>query len=119
MNKEILRGQGINPKKFNREIFTQFQTWLGETKGVEGCPINCQYCFFKLDNLTPTQPKEINPPEIILEQLKLAPTYQENIPVHFGSQTDAFSTKTNIEYYSKLIALYGESNYKNPLIFNS
>ena len=40
MNKEILRGQGINPKKFNREIFTQFQTWLGETKGVEGCPIN-------------------------------------------------------------------------------
>lgn len=117
MNKEILRGQGIDPANFDRSMFTQFQTWLGETKGTEGCPVNCKYCFFKLDGLTPMRPQQLASPELVVEQLRLAPTYQETIPVHFGSQTDAFSTKANSDYYSQLISLYGNSEYRNPLIF--
>ena len=117
MSTEDLRGQGINPQSFERNMFTQFQTWLGETKGIEGCPVNCKYCFFMLDGLTPMRPLRLTSPEIVLEQLRFAPTYQKNIPVHFGSQTDAFSTKSNIEYYSRIVELYGQSKYENPLIF--
>lgn len=111
------RGQGVDPQHFERSPFTQFQTWLGETKGVEGCPVNCTYCFFKLDGLTPIKPKQINTPEEMLKLLPLSSYYQESIPVNFGSQTDVFSTKQNIDYYSKLLELYGSSEYRNPLIF--
>lgn len=116
MNKE-LRGQGIDPDYFDREMFTQFQTWLGETKGIEGCPVDCGYCFFQLDGKTPTRPQQRTSPEQVLHQLKFSPTYFENIPVHFGSQTDAFSTRANVEYYAKILQLYGESEYPNPLVF--
>lgn len=116
-NSESLRGQGIDPSNFDRGTFTQFQTWLGETRGVEGCPVNCTYCFFKLDGMTPARPRQLTTPEDVIAKLRLSPTYQENIPVHFGSQTDVFSTKANIEYYTKLLTLYGDSDYKNPLIF--
>lgn len=117
MTGKELRGQGIDPDFFDRVMFTQFQTWLGETRGIEGCPVNCGYCFFKLDGMTPMKPQQLAPPEEVIKQLRLAPTYFENIPVNFGSQTDVFSTKLNIEYYTKLLNLYGASDYPNPLIF--
>lgn len=113
----IKRGQGINPKKFKREKFTQFQSWLGETKGIEGCPLNCAYCFFQLDGLTPTRPVQKCPPELLIQQIKSYYTYLEKMPIHFGSQTDIFSTSSNIKYYSQLLKIYGKSSYPNPLIF--
>ena len=112
-----LRGQGLDPGYFDREMFTQFQTWLGETRGIEGCPVNCGYCFFKLDGMTPMRPQQRTSPDQVIQQLKFAPTYSENIPVHFGSQTDAFSTTANIEYYTRILQLYGESEYPNPVVF--
>lgn len=111
------RGQGIDPEVFDRDTYTQFQTWLGETKSSEGCPVNCTYCFFKLDGQTPKRPDILMSPEDTIEAIADAPSYHPNIPVHFGSQTDAFSSKANIEHYSKILRLYGESDYPNPLVF--
>lgn len=116
LNTEI-RGQGIDPNVFKRDNFTQFPTWLGETKSVVGCPVDCKYCFFQLDGQTPIKPKINISPEETLKLLGKSYTYHESIPVHFGSQTDAFSTRENIKYYTKLLLEYGESNYNNPLIF--
>lgn len=120
MTKEDLtvkRGQGIEPGIFNRGNFTQFQTWLGETKSVEGCPTDCKYCFFQLDGQTPIKPKINISPEKTLDLISKTYTYHSEMPLHFGSQTDAFSTKKNINFYTELLLRYGESNYNNPLIF--
>jgi len=111
------RGQGIDPNIFNRTNFTQFPTWLAETKSVEGCPLDCQYCFFQLDGQTPIKPKINISPKETLNLISEAYTYHPEIPLHFGSQTDVFSTKENINYYTKLLLEYGDSNYTNPLIF--
>jgi len=77
MSRENLRDQGISPEYFDRNMFTQFQTWLGETKRTEGCPANCKYCFFKLDGLTPMRLQRLASPEIVLELTK------RQIPNHF------------------------------------
>lgn len=121
MPKEFRRGQGIEPVDFKaiRKPYTQFQTWLGETKGVEGCPANCRYCFFQLDGQTPKRPAIGFSPQEVIDLLAQADTYHPGMPVHFGSQTDAFSTKTNIDYYSELLKRYGNSDYANPVIFIS
>lgn len=113
----ITRGQGIDPNNFNRETFTQFQTWIGDTNVVEGCPVNCQYCFFKLDGQTPKKPEIYLTPEDSLLKLSELSTYHPDLPVNFGSQTDAFSTNQTISYYTELLERYGRSDYKNPIIF--
>lgn len=115
------RGQGIIPLEFieERRPYTQFQTWLADTRGVVGCPIDCRYCFFQLDGQTPKRPRIDKSPKEMLDLLQDADTYHPEMPVNFGSETDVFSTKQNIEYYSQLLVLYGESEYKNPIVFIS
>jgi hypothetical protein len=114
---EITRGQGINPDVFERDTYTQFQTWLGETKSTEGCPVNCTYCFFKLDGQTPKRPDINMSPQETIDALGQAPTYQPEIPINFGSQTDAFSTPKVIAHYKEVLQRYGESDYPNPVVF--
>lgn len=114
---ESVRGQGIDPFNFSRGTYTQFQTWLGETKSVEGCPLNCRYCFFKLDRQTPRHPHINMTPKETVDELKNATTYREDIPVNFGSQTDVFSTKETINHYQEILKIYGESGYSNPVVF--
>lgn len=112
-----VRGQGIDPDAFDRSTFTQFQTWIGDTRTVEGCPINCQYCFFKLDGQTPKKPQIFITPEESLRRLLETPTYHPDMPINFGSQTDVFSTQRTISYYTELLQLYGNSDYQNPVVF--
>lgn len=103
----------INPER----PFTQYQAWLAETSGVLGCPIDCKYCFFQVDGLTPVKPVRGLAPELMIAALKEQPTYLPNMPIHFGSKTDAFSTRATIDYYSEILRLYGASEYPNPIIF--
>ncbi|MDD4938428.1 MAG: hypothetical protein PHX34_05505 [Candidatus Shapirobacteria bacterium] len=112
------RGQGINPNEFikEREPYTQFQTWLADTKGVIGCPTDCQYCFLKLDGKTPSKPQINLSPEEMIKQLPKSHTYHSNIPINFGSETDIFATKQNINYYYELLERFNRSNYENPVI---
>lgn len=112
-----LRGQGIDPESFSRETFTQFQTWLGETKSSEGCPVNCTYCFFKLDGQTPKRPDIRLTPAETVAAITAAPTYHASMPVHFGSQTDAFSTPPNVAHYTEILRRYGDSGLPNPVVF--
>lgn len=111
-----MRGQGIDPNDFSRKPYTQFATWLGETKSVEGCPANCRYCFLKLDGQTPKHPKILLTPKKTVDALSEAKTFHPEMPIHFGSQTDIFSTAHTIEYYSQILKIYGRSKYPNPLI---
>ncbi len=97
--------------------YTQYGSWLAETSGILGCPVDCKYCFFQVDGLTPVKPKMGLSPEEIVDKLKDQPTYSPTMPVHFGSKTDAFSTKLTVEYYTQVLQCYGESEYKNPLVF--
>lgn len=115
------RGQGITPSEFidKRLPYTQFQTWLADTSGSVGCPIDCKYCFLQLDEQTPTRPQIHKNPQELLDLLKETPTYHPEMPINFGSETDVFSTKQNIEYYLELLTLYGESDYQNPIVFIS
>ncbi len=112
-----LRGQGIDPNQFERESYTQFQTWLGETKSAEGCPVNCTYCFFKLDGQTPKRPDIGLTPQETVDLLGQAPTYHADVPVNFGSQTDVFSTSRTIAHYREILERYGETDYPNPVVF--
>jgi DNA repair photolyase len=112
-----LRGQGIDPERFNRTVFTQFQTWLSESGSVEGCPVNCTYCFLKLDGQTPRRPGVQWSPEETVRLVGDLPTYHPDMPIHFGSQTDAFSTRTNIVHYGEVLRRYGDSPYPNPVVF--
>jgi len=115
------RGQGINPEQFvdERSPYTQFQSWLGETLGVVGCPVDCKYCFFQLDGKTPAKPQKFISPQEMVENLREAPTYTEEMPVNYGSETDAFSTNQTIAYYTELLRCYGQSQYPNPVVFIS
>lgn len=112
-----LRGQGIDPTLFERETYTQFQTWLGETKSAEGCPVNCTYCFFKLDGQTPKRPDINMSAQDTVDALGQAPTYHPDIPINFGSQTDVFSTPKITAHYREVLQRYGESGYPNPVVF--
>jgi len=116
-----LRGEGIIPNEFvdKRTPYTQFQVWLGETGGAIGCPVDCQYCFFQLDGLTPVKPREGLTPQELVEELGNASTYAPNIPVNYGSETDAFATRKNVAYYSEVLQRYGASDYPNPVVFIS
>lgn len=111
------RGQGIDPSRFERDTYTQFQTWLGETKSAEGCPVNCTYCFFKLDGQTPKRPDINMSAQETVDSLASAPTYHPEMPINFGSQTDAFSTPRTIAHYTDILKTYGESDYPNPVVF--
>lgn len=112
-----LRGQGIDPNLFERDTFTQFQTWLSETRSSEGCPVGCTYCFFKLDGQTPKRPEITMTPEATVASIANAPTYHPDMPIHFGSQTDAFSSRANIQHYTRILDIYGKTEYPNPLVF--
>lgn len=115
------RGQGIDPEQFadKRSPYTQFQSWLGETLGVVGCPVDCKYCFFQLDGKTPAKPQAIISPQEMVEKLRGSPTYTEEMPVNYGSETDAFSTRQTVAYYTELLRYYGQSQYPNPVVFIS
>jgi len=118
---QIQRGQGIRPGEFitQRSPYTQFQSWLGETRGVIGCPINCQYCFFQLDGKTPMRPEVAISPQEMIEKLRGVPTYTPDMPINFGAETDAFSSRETVAYYTELLKCYGQSDFQNPVIFIS
>jgi hypothetical protein len=115
------RGQGIDSNTFvnERRLYTQFQTWLGDTRGVVGCPLDCKYCFFQLDGKTPLKPRVDTSPEQMIAELKNTETYHPEMAVNFGSETDVFSTPHNINYYYDLLRQYGETDYPNPIVFIS
>lgn len=117
----MYRGQGIVPEQFvkERSPYTQFQSWLSETLGIVGCPIDCKYCFFQLDGKTPAKPEIIISPEEMVEKLCEVPTYTQEMPLNFGAATDAFSTRQTIGYYTELLRYYGRSRYSNPIVFIS
>src|SRR5881392_2366140 len=73
--------------------YTQYQSWLAETSGVLGCPVNCQYCFFQVDGYTPVQPQIGLSAEEIVAVLGDQETYLAEMPIHYGSKTDGFSTR--------------------------
>ena len=111
------RGQGIDPTAFMRdEPYTQFQTWLGDVAGMEGCPIDCKYCFFQLDGKTPAAPQASLSPHDLVKALSKQLTYIPKMPVNFGSQTDIFSTQRTTDYYREVLALYEASSYTNPIV---
>ena len=119
LNNPLNRGQGIIPEQFVKErtLYTQFQSWLGETLGIVGCPLGCKYCFFQLDGKTPAKPQAFISSQKMIEKLCEAPTYTREMPVNYGSETDVFSTKQTIAYYTELLRCYGESEYLNPVVF--
>lgn len=113
-----MRGQGIRPVDFSRVgAFTQFGTWLSESGSAEGCPVNCTYCFFKLDGQTPKQPVIMLEPAETVRTIGTLPSYHPEMPLHFGSQTDAFATPRTIAHYTEMLRAYGDSEFKNPVVF--
>jgi len=56
-------------------------------------------------------------PEETVRAISDSPTYHADMPVHFGSQTDAFSTPSTIAHYKEVLRWYGDSDYLNPLVF--
>lgn len=120
-NAPLYRGQGLIPEQFvnQRSPYTQFQSWLGETLGVVGCPVDCKYCFFQLDGKTPAKPKEFMNPRELVDQLCKVPTYTKEMPINYGSETDVFSTSQTVAYYSELLRYYGQSQYPNPIVLIS
>lgn len=114
----VLRGQGMKPDSFTgeRTPFTQFQTWLSETKGMVGCPLGCEYCFLQLDGKTPMRPSANMNQNELLSKLAASNTYHPDMPINVASETDVFSTQANRLFYKDFLEIYGKSEYPNPII---
>lgn len=91
-------------------------TWL-VINPIQGCPNRCQYCFLNGVNLTGKKPVELTSPEKAVKMLKTSRLYDEKIPLCIESQSDAFSTPSNIEYTKELVRELDKQEIKNPKIF--
>lgn len=93
-------------------------TWL-VLNPIQGCPKKCKYCFLDKNRLNGIAPIVLVSPEEAIKRLLESRFYIPDIPLCLFSQTDAFSTKENIEYLKQLICLIDENKINNPIIFIS
>ncbi len=105
-------------KKVYYPIVDMHATWL-VLNPIQGCPKKCKYCFLDKDKLNGIAPIILVNPEEAIQKLLHSKFYTSDIPLCLFSQTDAFSTKENIEYLKQLIYLIDENNIINPIIFIS
>ena len=91
-------------------------TWL-VLNPIQGCPKKCRYCFLREKGLNQVKPNILVSPEKAVELLLKSKFYMKDMPLCLESQSDAFSTKENIEYVKQLLELLFEKNIKNPIIF--
>lgn len=91
-------------------------TWL-VLNPIQGCPKKCKYCFLGERGLNCVKPNILVSPEEAVKLLIKNKFYTPNMPLCLESQSDAFSTKENIEYVTQLIKILMKNNIKNPIIF--
>ena len=91
-------------------------TWL-VLNPIQGCPKKCRYCFLRERGLNQVKPNILVSPEEAVRLLVKSKFYNSNIPLCLISQSDAFSTKENIEYVMQLVENIKNKNIKNPIIF--
>ena len=91
-------------------------TWL-VLNPIQGCPKKCKYCFLAERGLNRVKPNILVSPEEAVKQLLKSRFYNSSIPLCLISQSDAFSTKENVEYVKQLVENLMEKKVKNPIIF--
>lgn len=91
-------------------------TWL-VINGIQGCPNKCKYCFLNGVNLTHKKPEKIIEPNNAVNLLVQSKYYNSRIPICIGTQTDIFSTPSNIKYALELLKELTNRNIKNTIIF--
>lgn len=101
---------------FQYPIIDLHATWL-VINGIQGCPNKCKYCFLNGVNLTRKKPAVLVQPEVAVKLLKKSQYFNEEIPICIGTQTDIFSTPTNIEYAINLLKELDKNLINNPIIF--
>ncbi len=98
------------------EIVDVHATWL-VLNPIQGCPKKCKYCFLNERNLNRTHPTILMSPEEAVKTLLKSKFYTDDVPVCLISQSDAFSTRENIEYLMQLINILMQKKVKNPIVF--
>lgn len=93
-------------------------TWM-VLNPIQGCPKKCRYCFLRERNLNQVKPKILVSPEEATNMLLKSKFYSPTMPLCLESQSDAFSTKENIEYVLQLLDNLMRKKIKNPIIFIS
>ena len=91
-------------------------TWL-VLNPIQGCPKKCKYCFLAERNLNQVKPNILVSPEEAVKILLKNKFYNSSIPLCLISQSDAFSTKENVEYVKQLVENLMAKKIKNPIIF--
>jgi len=97
-----------------KEIVRQDDTWMA-LDPVVGCVKNCQYCFLQTYGMTPRQSEIIAEPKEAVDKLLSFPTYHPDSVIMFGSETDAFMNRKNIDYFKKLIDELSERKIPNSV----
>lgn len=101
---------------FQYPIIDLHATWL-VINGIQGCPNRCKYCFLNGVNLTGKKPTVLVQPKVAVKLLKKSQYFNEKIPICIGTQTDIFSTTTNVEYAINLLKELDKNLINNPIIF--
>lgn len=107
------------PKKNEKKFFPIVDvhaTWL-VLNPIQGCPKKCKYCFLGERGLNQVKPTYLVSPEEATRLLLKSKFYSSEIPLCLISQSDAFSTKDNIEYVMQLVENLMNKKIKNPIIF--
>ena len=104
----------VEPKFY--PIVDMHSTWL-VLNPIQGCPKRCKYCFLTERGLNNVKPYELITPEEAAECLLNSNLYMKDLPLCLFSQTDVFSTLSNIEYAKKLVSILMKKNIENPIIF--
>lgn len=107
-----------NEDRIYYPIVDMHATWL-VLNPIQGCPKKCKYCFLDKNKLNGIQPIVLVSPKEAIQELLQSKLYIPDIPLCLFSQTDAFSTKENIEYLKQLIYLIDKNDINNPIIFIS
>lgn len=96
-------------------IINRHATWL-VVNPIQGCPNSCKYCFLQSINGTGIRPIKIADECTTIGLIKKSKYYSDKIPLCLFSQTDIFSTPSNITYLKEFLGILNERKFNNPII---
>lgn len=96
-------------------LINRHATWL-VVNPIQGCPNSCKYCFLQSINGTGIKPIKIADESTAIGLIKKSKYYTETVPLCLFSQTDIFSTSSNITYLKEFLGILNGCKLKNPII---
>lgn len=99
-------------KKIYEKILDFHASWI-VVNSIQGCPMECQYCFLKPLGLNKTKPTELCSPQKAIDDLLKSPLYSTDFPICLLTSTDPFSNSNTINHLCGMLDKLNEKNVPN------